>query len=105
MLFSQFPLTFYHIPNEMPYFIAFIGFIAYDYSFADWDGLCNHLRDVPWEDIFKLSASAAASEFREWVQLGIESVSDQASLISVVFSSLCCYHSSYKPLFSFVTKG
>ena len=33
--------------------------IAYDYSRADWDGLRNHLRDVPWEDIFKLSASAA----------------------------------------------
>ena len=39
--------------------------IAYDYSRADWDGLCDHLRDVPWEDIFKLSASAAASEFCE----------------------------------------
>ena len=26
--------------------------------------------DVPWEDIFKLSASAAASEFCEWVQVG-----------------------------------
>ena len=39
--------------------------ITYDYSRADWDGLCNHLRDVPWEDIFKLSASAAASEFCE----------------------------------------
>ena len=25
--------------------------IAYDYSCADWDGLCHHLRDVPWEDI------------------------------------------------------
>ena len=37
--------------------------IAYDYSCADWDGLCDHLRDVPLEDIFKLSASAAASEF------------------------------------------
>ena len=37
--------------------------IAYDYSHADWDGLCDHLRDVPWEDIFKSSASAAASEF------------------------------------------
>ena len=36
--------------------------IAYDYSCADWDGLCDHLRDVPWEDIFKLGASAAASE-------------------------------------------
>ena len=46
--------------------------VAYDYSCADWDGLCNHLRDVPWEDIFKLSASAAASEFCEWVQVGID---------------------------------
>ena len=46
--------------------------IAYDYSCADWDGLCDHLRDVPWEDIFKLSASAAASEFCEWVQVGID---------------------------------
>ena len=24
--------------------------IAYDYSRAGWDGLCDHLRDVPWED-------------------------------------------------------
>ena len=46
--------------------------MAYDYSRADWDGLCDHLRDVPWEDIFKLSASAAASEFCEWVQIGID---------------------------------
>ena len=29
------------------------------------------LRDVPWVDIFKLSASAVASEFCEWVQVGI----------------------------------
>ena len=27
---------------------------------------------VPWEDIFKLSASAAAIEFCEWVQVGID---------------------------------
>ena len=46
--------------------------VAYDYSHADWDGLCVHLRDVPWEDIFKLSPSAAASEFCEWVQVGID---------------------------------
>ena len=39
--------------------------IAYDYSCADWDSLHDHLRDVSWEDIFKLSASAAASEFCE----------------------------------------
>ena len=46
--------------------------VAYDYSRADWDGLRDHLRDVPWEDIFKVSASAAASEFCEWVQVGID---------------------------------
>ena len=27
--------------------------IAYDYSLGDWDGLCDHLRDVFWKDIFK----------------------------------------------------
>ena len=46
--------------------------IANDYSCADWDSLHDHLRDVPWEDIFKLGASAAASEFCEWVQAGID---------------------------------
>ena len=46
--------------------------IAYDYSRADWDGLRDHLGDVSWEDIFKLGASAAASEFCEWVQFGID---------------------------------
>ena len=30
------------------------------------------MRDVPWDDIFKLGASAAASEFCEWVQVGID---------------------------------
>ena len=46
--------------------------IAHDYSRADWDGLRDHLRDVPREYIFKLSASAAASEFCEWDQVGID---------------------------------
>ena len=40
--------------------------IVYHYSCAD------HLGDVPWEDIFKLSVSAAASEFCEWVQVGCD---------------------------------
>ena len=39
--------------------------IAYDYSRADWDGLRDHLRDVPWED-------AAASEFCECIQVRID---------------------------------
>ena len=50
---SQQAVPFYHI--------------AYDYSGADWDGLFDHLRDLPWEDIFKLG---------------------QASFISMVFSSM-----------------
>ena len=40
MLLSQFPLTFQLIHNRMPR--------AYDYSCADWEGLCDHLREVPW---------------------------------------------------------
>ena len=46
--------------------------IAYDYSRADWDGIHDYLRDIQWEDIFKLSASAAAGEFCESVQVGID---------------------------------
>ena len=30
------------------------------------------MRDVQWEDIFKLGAFAAASEFCEWIQVGID---------------------------------
>ena len=37
--------------------------VAYDYSRADWDSLCDN--------IFRFSASAAASEFCEWVQVRI----------------------------------
>ena len=46
--------------------------IAYYYSHAGWDGLHDHLRDVPWEDIFKLGGSAAASKFCKWAQVGID---------------------------------
>ena len=46
--------------------------IAYDYSCADWDGLRDHLRDVPRKDIFKLGASAASRRFYESVQVGID---------------------------------
>ena len=46
--------------------------VVYDYFCADLDGFCDHLSDVPWEDIFKLSASTATSEICEWVQVGID---------------------------------
>ena len=49
-----------------------MAFLPLGNSCADWDGLCDHLRDVPWEDILKLVASAAATEFCEWVLVGID---------------------------------
>ena len=45
--------------------------LCYNFSISN-NLTCNHLRDVPWEDIFKLSVSAAASDFCEWVQVGID---------------------------------
>ena len=62
MLLSQFPLTHIRFTTDAPFHR-----IAYDFSRADWDGLHDYVRDVPWEDIFKLDASAAASEFCELV--------------------------------------
>ena len=41
--------------------------IAYDYYCANWDGLHDHLRDVPWENV-----TAAAHEFCKWVQVGTD---------------------------------
>ena len=46
--------------------------IAYDYSCADWNDLLDHLKVLPWEDIFKLGAFGAASQFCEWVQVGTD---------------------------------
>ena len=53
--------------------------IAYDYSRADRDSFRDHLRDIPWKDILKLSASASASEFCEWVQVGKYQVKPHSS--------------------------
>ena len=39
--------------------------IAYDYSCAGWDGLHDHLTNVPLENIFKVRVSAAARKFCE----------------------------------------
>ena len=45
---------------------------VFDYSRADWDGFCDLLRDIPWNDIFKYGPSYAASEFSSWVQVGMD---------------------------------
>ena len=42
-------------------------YTAFDYSGTDLYGSCDYLRNVPGEDISKLGASAAATEFCEWV--------------------------------------
>ena len=62
----KFPLTFHHIYKRI------LHCIAYDYSCVDWGGLRDHLRDVPWDDILKMNASAAASKFYEWIQTEID---------------------------------
>ena len=46
--------------------------IDYNYSCADWEGICDQLRNVPLEDVFKLGASADANVFFEWAQAGTD---------------------------------
>ena len=46
--------------------------IAYYYSRTDWDSFDDHLRDVPWEDIYIISTPATASEFWDWFQVWID---------------------------------
>ena len=53
--------------NEHPYHRT-----VYSYSKADWDGLRDHLRDVPWSDIFSHDTTFAAKELSEWVKIGID---------------------------------
>ena len=95
MLLSQFPLAFHHIHNKMPLFIALhmtilllIGIVF------------DHLRDVPWEDIFKLKCFCCCLRIL-WARSGWNwciylspKISGQASPISMVFSCLCYWHSS-----------
>ena len=45
---------------------------VYDHARFDWDSLRDHLGDVPWEDIFKIGASTAASDFCDRLQVGID---------------------------------
>ena len=58
---SWFCLSFHWLSSKLKTGCLF-HCVAYDYILADWHGLCDHLKDVPREDIFKLSATAA-SEF------------------------------------------
>ena len=66
MLLSQFPFAS-NLKRD-----ALFHRTAYDCSSSIWKDLRDHLRDVPWEDIFKFNASAVASKFCEWIQVGID---------------------------------
>ena len=45
---------------------------VHDYTRADWDGFRDHLRDIPWDNIFERGVHYAATEFSEWVRLGMD---------------------------------
>ena len=76
-------VSFSNFPSNSQWDAPF-HYIAYDYSRADWYGLCDHLRDVPWEDIFKLGASAAVVNFVRGFRLELMYI----SLIENIRSSL-----------------
>ena len=106
MLLSQFPLTFHHIHKGMSRFIALLMTIIVLIGTV----FCDHLRGVPWEDIFKLSASPAANEFYQWVQVGIDvyiphRMSQVKPHSSPWFPAACTAAIVQKSLFSFVPKG
>ena len=63
--------------------------IASDYSHADWDGLRDHLRDILWDDTFKLSASAVT----EFCECGFRLELMYTLLIANIRSSLTHLHS------------
>ena len=67
MLLSRFSFSFHQTQK----WDALLLQIAYYYC-ANWGGLCDHLRDVPWKYIFKLSASATARKFCDSVVVGID---------------------------------
>ena len=64
MLLSRFPLTFQLTQNRIPPFIVRLMTILLVIGMV-FVIICSR------EDSFRLSASAAASEFCEWVQVGI----------------------------------
>ena len=67
----------YHSPAVLELFLSSDASICSITAFSPLENsdhvvVSDHLRDAPWDDIFKLGASAAASEFCEWFQVGID---------------------------------
>ena len=88
MLLFQFPLIFHHIHN------------GYDYSCADWNSLADHLRDmfhgtISLNLVLLLLLMNYVSGFRlEMMYIYLIENIRSSFIISMVFSCLCCYHSS-----------
>ena len=52
-LFLHWEILIISVSTDFPSYsqrVAPFQRIAYDYSRADWDGLRDYLRDIPWED-------------------------------------------------------
>ena len=63
---------------------------------------CDHLRDVPLENVFKLSASAAATEFCEWASLDTHLYGRVAAIVYTnYFFHLYQQNKSYKSKLTF----
>ena len=96
MLLSQFPLTFHHIYNAMPLFIALLmtilvligmGFVIIWEMFHEWLSLNSVL-------LLLLVNFLSRSGCNSYIYPSSK-VSGQASLISVVFSCLWCCHRNH----------
>ena len=48
---------------------------TYNYSHADFNSLCGHLRDASYEDISELGASAGGTDFVSWSKLELMYIS------------------------------
>ena len=96
MFLSQLSLILPHTHKEMPRFIAKTILMLID-------SLCDHLRDVPWQNIFKLNASAAASELCKWFQVEIDPYIPHCTyqvlslIISIVLENLFHLNQQNKP--------
>ena len=106
MLLSQIRLTFYRLDSGMPCFIALLmtTFVLLGMDFINI-GEIYHGR-ISLSSVLLLLLVSFVSWFRlELIYIyPSQKTSSQASLTSMVFSCLCCGHSSQKLLFSFLPK-
>ena len=64
--------------------------IAFNCPFAEWEGVCDHLRDFPWEDIFTLDASDVLVNFRSGSRFWFMYISLTVNVMSCL-THFCCF--------------